>query len=55
MKAIFQEASMNVREFLSNDNEFNIFIPKNDQAAETRFKENLGVNWNQRKDVLQII
>uniref|UniRef100_A0A1I7VXR2 Integrase catalytic domain-containing protein n=2 Tax=Loa loa TaxID=7209 RepID=A0A1I7VXR2_LOALO len=32
MKGIFKNASVNIREFFSNDNDFNKFIPENDRA-----------------------
>ncbi|VBB35585.1 unnamed protein product, partial [Acanthocheilonema viteae] len=48
MKDIFKNASMNIREFLSNDNDFNELIPENDRAE--LFLQNLWkrkVSWDQ--------
>uniref|UniRef100_A0A183HR02 Reverse transcriptase domain-containing protein n=1 Tax=Onchocerca flexuosa TaxID=387005 RepID=A0A183HR02_9BILA len=55
MKSIFKEASMNIREFLSNDRKFNEIIPEYDRAEVGTYKKILGLNWDPNKDVLQII
>uniref|UniRef100_A0A182EV55 Integrase catalytic domain-containing protein n=2 Tax=Onchocerca ochengi TaxID=42157 RepID=A0A182EV55_ONCOC len=54
MKTIFGDASMNIREFLSNDKEFNATIPKQDRAEEIQIKKILGIYWNPNPNVIQI-
>ncbi|VDM98802.1 unnamed protein product [Onchocerca ochengi] len=54
MKTIFGDTSMNIREFLSNDKEFNAKIPKQDRAEEIQIKKILGIYWNPNNDVIQI-
>uniref|UniRef100_A8PJP4 Pao retrotransposon peptidase family protein n=1 Tax=Brugia malayi TaxID=6279 RepID=A8PJP4_BRUMA len=54
MKNIFNDASMNVREFLSNNKEFNSKIPEQDRAETNKFKKILGINWNSDEDIIQI-
>lgn len=51
MKNIFNDASMSVREFLSNNKEFNSKIPEQDQAETNEFKRILGINWNPGEDI----
>ncbi|VBB35249.1 unnamed protein product [Acanthocheilonema viteae] len=53
-KEIFREAAMNVREFLSNDKEFNKRVPENDlnKAKKETF---FGLNWNHDMDTMQLI
>ncbi|VDM94943.1 unnamed protein product, partial [Onchocerca ochengi] len=53
MKTIFGNASMNIREFLSNDKEFNAKIPEQDRAEEIQIKKILGIYWNPNTDVIQ--
>uniref|UniRef100_A0AAF5Q7Q7 Reverse transcriptase domain-containing protein n=1 Tax=Wuchereria bancrofti TaxID=6293 RepID=A0AAF5Q7Q7_WUCBA len=45
MKSIFKEASMNLREFLSNDEEFYAELPQQDRAIRKNTKI-LGILWN---------
>uniref|UniRef100_A0AAF5Q590 DUF1758 domain-containing protein n=1 Tax=Wuchereria bancrofti TaxID=6293 RepID=A0AAF5Q590_WUCBA len=54
MKEIFGEASMNIREFLSNDEEFNERIPYCDlnQANQENF---LGLIWNHERDIIRVV
>ncbi|VDM91728.1 unnamed protein product [Onchocerca ochengi] len=54
MKTIFGDASMNIREFLSNDKEFNARIPEQDRAEEIQIKKILGIYWNSNTDVIQM-
>ncbi|VDM93728.1 unnamed protein product, partial [Onchocerca ochengi] len=54
MKTIFGDASMNIREFLSNDKELNARIPEQDRAEEIQIKKILGIYWNPNTDVIQI-
>uniref|UniRef100_A8QGF2 Reverse transcriptase domain-containing protein n=1 Tax=Brugia malayi TaxID=6279 RepID=A8QGF2_BRUMA len=53
MKSIFNEASMNLREFLSNDEEFYAELPQQDRAIRKNTKI-LGISWNPCQDVIQI-
>ncbi|VDN00593.1 unnamed protein product, partial [Onchocerca ochengi] len=55
MKSIFCEASMNVREFLSNNQEFNDIIPEKDRADASQMKKILGINWCHTRDIIQLI
>uniref|UniRef100_A0A1I7VRE3 DUF1758 domain-containing protein n=1 Tax=Loa loa TaxID=7209 RepID=A0A1I7VRE3_LOALO len=52
MKKIFKEASMNVREFLSN-NKFNKQISRND-LNQTKKENFLGLNWNHQGDHINV-
>ncbi|VBB35029.1 unnamed protein product [Acanthocheilonema viteae] len=54
VKDIFKDASMNIREFPSNDQKFNKSIPKNDRGEIDEFKKILGVKWNPNRDVLKV-
>lgn len=53
-KSIFKDASMNVREFLSNNQTFNEQLPKSDRARMSQIKKILGIKWNPHKDHIQI-
>ncbi|MCA4774575.1 hypothetical protein IHO13_05250, partial [Wolbachia endosymbiont of Mansonella perstans] len=55
MKDIFKNASMNIREFFSNDNDFNKLIPENDRAEVSQTKKILGINWNPVTDSIGIV
>ncbi|MCP9261006.1 Pao retrotransposon peptidase family protein [Dirofilaria immitis] len=55
VKSIFSEASMNIREFFSNDKSFNAQLPSYDLAEVSRVKKILGISWNPHKDVIEII
>ncbi|VBB29784.1 unnamed protein product [Acanthocheilonema viteae] len=48
------DASMNIREFLSNDQESNAKIPKEDQAEKTQLKNILGINWSPRHNIIRV-
>uniref|UniRef100_A0A1I7VE71 Pao retrotransposon peptidase n=1 Tax=Loa loa TaxID=7209 RepID=A0A1I7VE71_LOALO len=52
MKSIFNEASMNLREFLSNDEEFYAGLPHEDRAMRKNTKI-LGIPWNPCQDIIQ--
>ncbi|KAH7723906.1 Pao retrotransposon peptidase family protein [Aphelenchoides avenae] len=49
-KGIFADMNMNLREFATNDPEFNQALPKEDQAHFDGFKQ-LGINWDLNTDV----
>lgn len=55
MKKIFKEASVNEREFLSNDDSFNKGIPEIDQAKASEIKKILGLYWNPKNDTIIIL
>uniref|UniRef100_A0A1I7VNN2 DUF1758 domain-containing protein n=1 Tax=Loa loa TaxID=7209 RepID=A0A1I7VNN2_LOALO len=55
MKDIFKNASMDIREFFSNDNDFNELIPENDRVEVSQTKEILGINWNPVIDSIGIV
>ena len=50
---IFQAASMNLREWMSNSTEFLSLIPDNDRAHGENIKV-LGIHWNPKEDNLRI-
>ncbi|VDI55591.1 Hypothetical predicted protein [Mytilus galloprovincialis] len=52
-KSIFQEASMNLRDWCSNSAQFMSDIPKQDQANRERMKV-LGINWTIKDDKLSM-
>jgi len=52
-KKIFNQASMNLREWTSNDNLFNINIPEEDRIKENNISI-LGHCWNNESDILSI-
>uniref|UniRef100_A0A1I7V6A5 Integrase catalytic domain-containing protein n=1 Tax=Loa loa TaxID=7209 RepID=A0A1I7V6A5_LOALO len=52
MKSIFNEALMNLREFLSNDEEFYAGLPYEDRAMRKNTKI-LGIPWNPCQDIIQ--
>lgn len=54
IKIIFNEASMNVREFLSNDQEVNEKLPVQDRAEVSSIKKILGLNWYHKQDIIQV-
>ena len=49
-KKLFAEMNMNLREFATNDQEFNQSLPTEDQARFDGFKQ-LGINWDLNADV----
>ncbi|MCP9264089.1 Integrase core domain containing protein [Dirofilaria immitis] len=55
VKSIFSKASMNIREFFSNDKCFNAQLPSYDLAEVSRVKKIFGISWNPHKDVIEII
>ena len=52
-KSIFNEASMNLREWVSNSNELNSFIPIPDRAV-GNINKVLGLLWNVERDTLSL-
>uniref|UniRef100_A8P6R6 DUF1758 domain-containing protein n=1 Tax=Brugia malayi TaxID=6279 RepID=A8P6R6_BRUMA len=52
-KEIFGEASMNIREFLSNNEEFNERIPECD-LSQTNQENFLGLKWNHERDIIRV-
>ena len=52
-KNILQDASMNLREWMSNSTEFLSLIPDNDRAYGENIKV-LGIHWNPKEDNLRI-
>uniref|UniRef100_A0A8R1XYB1 Integrase catalytic domain-containing protein n=1 Tax=Onchocerca volvulus TaxID=6282 RepID=A0A8R1XYB1_ONCVO len=52
-KSIFGDAAMNIREFLSNDKNFNTKIAEQDRAN-MEVKKILGINWDHVKDTIQL-
>uniref|UniRef100_A0A1I7VP95 Reverse transcriptase domain-containing protein n=1 Tax=Loa loa TaxID=7209 RepID=A0A1I7VP95_LOALO len=52
-KEIFRKASMNVREFLSNDKEFNKQIPEDD-LNKTNKETFFGLNWSHDMDTMRL-
>uniref|UniRef100_A8PPL2 Uncharacterized protein n=1 Tax=Brugia malayi TaxID=6279 RepID=A8PPL2_BRUMA len=50
---IFGEASMNIREFLSNDKKFNERIPECD-LSQTNQEIFLGLKWNHERDIIRV-
>ena len=53
-KTLFYDASMNLREWVSNDEEFCKFLPEKDQV-EAKEVKCLGLNWNVIDDTLNLI
>ena len=53
-KTLFYDASMNLREWVSNDEEFCKFLPEKDQV-EAKDVKCLGLNWNVIDDTLNLI
>jgi hypothetical protein len=51
-KALFQEASMNLREFCSNSEKLHDMMPIEDQS--TRIVKVLGLQWNSHDDTLKL-
>ena len=52
-KRIFQGASMNLREWMSNSGEFPSLLPKAEVSIGNMMKI-FGIQWNHQRDVLQI-
>ena len=52
-KRIFQGASMNLREWMSNSGEFLSLLPKAEVSVGNMMKI-FGIQWNHQRDVLQI-
>ncbi|EJW71152.1 pao retrotransposon peptidase, partial [Wuchereria bancrofti] len=53
-KVIFKDAAMNIREFTSNDKNFNECIPKEDKISDGPIKL-LGITWIPEKDVIKVV
>ena len=52
-KELFHQAGMNLREWISNDEELNSRIPQKDRVKKATVKV-LGLRWNTTEDTLQI-
>ena len=52
-KQIFSDASMNLREWLSNSDDVMKHIPESDRADEESMNV-LGLNWNRKRDVISV-
>ena len=53
-KGLFEDASMNLREWASNSTEFIKFVLESDRATRLMNQKVLGVNWNLVDDTLSI-
>ncbi|VDM93989.1 unnamed protein product [Onchocerca ochengi] len=52
-KSIFGDAAMNIREFLSNDENFNIKIAEQD-LANMEEKKIVGINWDHARNTIKL-
>ncbi|VDM99898.1 unnamed protein product [Onchocerca ochengi] len=52
-KSSFGDAALNIREFLSNDEDFNTKIAEQDRAN-MEVKKILGINWDHVRDTIQL-